>query len=77
MSPVATFFLCCFGPRRIAMADEPTVIDVPADDHYWSETLQQFVYSYRCPRCQVISVVTLLDDVTQCNCGQFVRVVQS
>jgi hypothetical protein len=57
------------------MADQPTITEVVAEDHYWSETLKQEVYSFRCPVCQVVGVVTQVDDVNQCECGAFLRVV--
>jgi hypothetical protein len=58
------------------MADQPTISEVVAEDHYWSETLKQEVYSFCCPFCQVVGVVMQVGDVNQCTCGAFLRVVE-
>ena len=58
------------------MSDQPTISEIVAEDHYWSETLKQEVYTYHCPVCRVIGVVTELGDVVQCTCGAFIRVVE-
>lgn len=58
------------------MADQPTISEIVADDHYWSETLKQEVYSFRCPGCGTVGVVSQLGDVVQCECGTFVRVFE-
>jgi hypothetical protein len=57
------------------MSNQPTITEIVAEDHYWSETLNQEVYSYHCPHCRTYGAVPQLDDVIQCSCGAFLRVV--
>lgn len=58
------------------MPDQPTIIQIVAEDYYWSETLQQHIYPYHCPNCATFGFVTQSGDVNRCStCGTFLRIV--
>lgn len=59
------------------MPPEPSIIEVNAEDYYWSQTLQKNIYSFRCPKCQTFGYVLQSGDVTECSkCNAFLRVVR-
>jgi hypothetical protein len=59
------------------MPQEPSIIEVNADDYYWSPMLQKDIFSFRCPKCNTWGYVLQSGDVLECgSCHAFLRVVR-